>query len=184
MSDTNPIGATPHIPTIKSTGSGGVLVDGVAMSLNDAVALIYMKRAETMNDIATDRAQEAEMKLKDLQDARAMLGRMRGLKQDARNDTQHAHNCTEMPPDMVQYCKDHKVDWDHHNNDTWHTADEWDVNIQYMQDHLDKLSSDNDLFMIKLKSVINKGQEATQACDGMNTKSKEVMSSIIANMAR
>ena len=165
--------------TIQAGGPSGVKFGGVDMSLDDAMALLFLQRAQTMTDVATDRAQTAQAKLKDIQGARDMLARMRELKQEAAKN----HNST-MPPDMKQYCEDHNISWDKKGNDDVHNKDEWDVNIQYMQDFVDKLSSDNDLFMIKLKSVINKSQEATQAADSLSTKNKEVVSSIIANFAR
>ncbi len=165
--------------TIKSTGTGGVTFGGVPMSLDDAMTLLFMQRAQTMSDLATDRAQTAQEKLKEIQQARNYLSQMRELKGQSGD-----HHSSKMPQDMKDYCKAHDIEWDHTNDDDNHNKGQWDINIQYMQDFVDKLSSDNDLFMIKLKSVINKSQEALQAADSMNTKSKEVMSSIIANFAR
>ena len=167
-------------PTIQTGGSSGITFGGVDMSLDDAIALLFMQRAQTMTDLAADRAQTAQEKLKDIQTARDMLSRMRDLKQQA----DHGNTTKKMPDDMKAFCEQHKISWDKTGNDDYHNKDEWDVNIQYMQDFTDKLSSDNDLFMIKLKSVINKSQEATQAADGLMTKNKEVVSSIIANFAR
>jgi hypothetical protein len=164
---------------VTTGGSSGVMFGGVDMSLEDAMALLFIQRAQTMTDLASDRAQTAQDKLKDIQAARDMLGKMRGLKQTASKD-----GSSTMPPDMKAFCQEHHIHWDETGNDDKHDKDEWDVNIQYMQDYVDKLSSDNDLFMIKLKSVINKSQEATQAADGLMTKNKEVVSSIVANFAR
>ncbi len=167
-------------PTITAGGSSGIMFGGIEMSLDDAMALLFIQRAQTMTDLATDRAQTAQEKLHEIQEARDMLSRMRELKQEA----DHEDSTTKMPADMKEFCDKNNISWDKTGGDDYHNKKEWDVNIQYMQDHVDKLSSDNDLFMIKLKSVINKSQEATQAADSLMTKNKEVVSGIIANFSR
>ncbi len=50
--------------------------------------------------------------------------------------------------------------------------------------HVDQLSSTNDLKMLGLKTSVNKAQEALTAADGVLQELKQLMQTIINNMAR
>ena len=161
--------------------TGATTITGVStnpdtsMSLNEKLLMLFINRAQTMQGIAGDRTEEAQDKLKEIQDARAMKSRMNDLKQKA-NDDGHAV----MPQDMKDYCEAHNIDWDHTGHDDNHNKDEWGVNIQYMDDFIDKLSSNNDLFMIKLRSVVDKSNEAVQGAGGVESQAKDLMKDILA----
>ena len=140
--------------------------------------MLFLRRAETLSGLATDRAEQEEGKLSDLNDARQMLARMTALKQDSDDGT------TEMPADMVKYCQSHNIDFDHTGNDNNHNKDEWGVNIQYLNTYIDKMSSNNDTFMIKLKSLVGKATNATEGANNVVTQRKQIMKDILTSFGR
>ena len=158
-----------------TTIAGASTNPDTSMSLNEKLLMLFLNRAQTMQGIAGDRTEEAQDKLKEIQDARAMKSRMNDLKEKADHDG-HAV----MPQDMKDYCEAHNVDWDHTGHDDNHNKDEWSVNIQYMDDFIDKLSSNNDLFMIKLRSVVDKSNEAVQGASGVENQAKDLMKDVLA----
>ncbi len=171
MNDISGVGGTSGISQIAGT-------DGSNMSVEDIMAMLFLRRAETLSGLATDRAQQEQGKLDELNSAREMLARMTALKQDA------GKHASEMPADMVAFCKEHNIDFDHTGNDNWHNKDEWGVNIQYLNTYIDKLSSNNDTFMIKLKSLVGKATNATEGANNVVTQRKQIMKDILTSFGR
>lgn len=171
MNDISGVGGPSGISQIAGT-------DGGSMSIEDVMAMLFLRRAETLSGLATDRAQQEQDKLNDLNAGREMLAKMTALKQDAGKKT------SEMPADMVDFCKSHNIDFDHTGNDNLHTKDEWGVNIQYLNTYIDKLSSDNDTFMIKLKSLVGKATNATEGANNVVTQKKQIMKDILTSFGR
>ncbi len=156
---------------IEAQGNGSVKYGGTEMSVQELVMMVFMMKAEVMSSVAADRASDAQSKLDLIKKARSFLTDMDVKKNDAKTAT--AGN-TEMPSDMKAFMKENNIKWDTTGNDDYHDPDQWDINKQYMNDFIDKQSSNNDLQMIKLKSVINKQQEAVQGSDSMVGRIKEL----------
>ena len=171
MNDISGVGGTSGISQIAGT-------DGKGASIEDVMAMLFLRRAETLSGLATDRAQQEEGKLNDLNKARNMLARMTALKQDAGDGT------SGMPRDMVEFCNSNNIDYDRAGNDTWHDKDQWGVNIQYLNTYIDKLSSNNDTFMIKLKSLVGKSTNATEGANNVVTQRKQIMKDILTSFGR
>ena len=163
-------------------GAGGVShvarADGGRISVEEVMAMLFLRRAETLSDLASDRANQEQGKLNELNDARQMLARMTGLKQDA------GKHSSEMPADMVAFCKEHSIDTDRTGNDNKHGKDEWGINIQYLNTYIDKLSSSNDTFMIKLKSLVGKATNATEGANNVVSQRKQIMKDILTSFGR
>ncbi len=155
---------------IEAQGNGSVKYGGTEMSVQELVMMVFMMKAEVMSSVAADRASDAQSKLDLIKKARAFLTDMDVKKNDAKTKG----GSTEMSADMKSFMKANGIKWDTTGDDDWHDSDQWDINKQYMNDFIDKQSSNNDLQMIKLKSVINKQQEAVQGSDSMVGRIKEL----------
>ena len=174
------INTSPPVKTqntqITYEGEGTVSYGGTRMSVMDAVAMLMMQRSETFSALAKDKMQSAQGNLNEIKEARSMLSRMKALKQKAKDDDDD----TTMPPDMVEYCKKNGIDWDHHGSDFLHSSDEWDVNIQYMQSHLDTLTDSNQMQFLQLKSTVNKLDEAISGANKVITQNYDGIKNIFS----
>lgn len=157
---------------IESKGDGFVEYGGVRMSVDELVMLVFMMKSETMSNLASDRAADAQANLQQIQKARGYSSQVGQLKSQAGGGT------SSMPADMKKFFQDNGIKW---SKEGAQGKDDWDITKQYLNDYIDKLSSNNDLKMIKLKSIINKQQEAAQGADSMVTISKQTMGSILSN---
>ena len=175
MNQISGVGGTSSVSQIAGT-------DGKSMSIEDVMAMLFLRRAETLSKLATGRADQEQSKLNDLNTAREMLARMTAIKQDTGD--KKGKGASAMPQDMVAYFEAHDIDYDRKGGDTWHNKDEWGVNIQYMNTYIDKLSSDNDTFMIKLKSLVGKATNATEGANNVVTQKKQIMKDILTSFGR
>lgn len=175
VSNTNTSANVNRFDDLKYVGEGRVsFSDGTSMSVMEAVSFLYLERSETFSQLSKDKMQDAQTNLNKIKEARTMLAKMRGLKEDAGKGT------SDMPPDMVKYCNDHKIDTDRRGNDDKHNKSEWDVNIENMQAHLDTLTDSNQLEFLKLKSVVNKLDESVTAANKAVDKNHDAIKGILS----
>jgi len=150
------------------------------LSVAEMAAVLFLHRSEVMNDIASSRTTEAQARLAALKDANAMKAKGMELKDEAK-DNKKSH----MPTDLCAWCDRNGVEFQHKSDDKgMHTPEEWDINIENLDNYIQNLSSNNDLEMIHLKSWINKAEQAVQAGDNMWNKVAQTTSSIVANLGR
>ena len=160
---------------LKYEGEGRVsFSDGTSMSVMEAVSFLFLERSETFSQLAKDKMGEAQDNLNQIKEAREMLAKMRGKKQDAGKGT------STMSDDMVKYCSDNNIQTDRKGDDDRHDKGEWDVNIENMQAHLDSLTDSNQLQFLKLKSTINKLDESITAANKAVDKNYDAVKGILS----
>ena len=175
VSNTNPNANVNRFGDLKYTGEGRVsFTDGPSMSVMEAVSFLFMERSEVFSTLAKDKMQESQNNLNEIKEARAMLARMRILKQDAGKDA------STMPDDMIEYCKQNKISTDRKGDDDIHNKGEWDVNIENMQSHLDSLTDSNQMQFLQLKSVVNKLEESVSAANKAVDKNHDAVKGILS----
>ena len=173
---TNTPDADPALEgNVTYVGEGRVSYGGTNMSVMDAVTLLFLERSEVFSGLTKDKMNESRQNLKEIQSARKMLARMRELKAGA-----SSKKTTTMPDDMVEYCQKNGISWDTKGDDYHHNSKEWDVNIEYMQGHLDKLTDSNQTEFLKLKSNVNKLDEAVTAANKMIEKSYDAVKNVLS----
>ena len=176
VSNTNTSTNVNRFDDLKYVGEGRVsFADGTSMSVMEAVSFLYLERSETFSQLSRDKMQDAQDNLNKIKEARDMLARMRQLKSEAGKK-----KASTMPQDMVDYCADNDIKLDETGNDNKHNKGEWDVNIENMQAHLDSLTDSNQLEFLKLKSTVNKLDEAITAANKAVDKNHDAIKGILS----
>ncbi|MGI9228473.1 MAG: hypothetical protein ACR2P9_01295 [Gammaproteobacteria bacterium] len=166
------------------------------VSVEDVVALLFLRRAHTLQGILQDKADQEKNKLDAIDAARQMGARVTELTQEA--DRWKNSN---MPKDMQDYFEAHGIAFDEtvgksddnlKNTDGTvnplrgeytFTKDQWGVASAGLNAQVDKMTSDNSIFTIKMKSTLSKADNALEAYDGINKKHNDTQGSIIRNIA-
>ena len=162
---------------VEYVGQGRVSYHGETMSVMEAVSLLFVERSEVFSDLAADKIKSSQAKLKEIKEAREMLQRMRKLKGEAKGGT------SDMPEDMIA--------WDDKNGGNRSTVgdfyapgrvkydpDQWDIMIQGTSAHIESLTDSNQLEFLKLKSTVNKLDEAVSASNKMYDKNYDAIKAI------
>ena len=142
-----------------------------------AVCYVLQNRYLTMSDAVAERTQEMQQQVNEINEANDWLNAIKNT------DAQHPFR---KPGDassaLQQWFDKNKIDVDA-------LDDHPDSNVLQkletdFSNHVDQLSSTNDLKMLKLKTVVNKAQEALTAADGVLQEIKQLMQTITNNMGR
>ncbi len=154
---------------------GEIMYQGQPVSIDQALELVFLDRANEFNSQAADQIKAMENSLNEMKSTRDMLARMKELQTTTKEDG----GTSEMPKDMVEFLKARGVKTDRKGNDDVHNADEWAVNIQYLESYSDQVSGDNQVLFIKLKSATNKAKEAETAVSSHDNKAYQVANTIL-----
>ena len=143
----------------------------------EAVCYVLQNRYLTMSDSVAERTQEMQEQVNEINEANDWLN---AIKKAENGDP------LEKPGDastaLQQWMQKNGIDVD----DLGEHPDSKDLQKLETEfsNHVDELSSTNDLKMLKLKTVVNKAQEALTAADGVLQEIKQLMQTITNNMAR
>ena len=185
MSDVSSVGGSQTAQQAHSdveyVGEGRVSYGGETMSVMEAVSMLFVERAEVFSDLAADKIQSSQAKLKEIKTAREFLQRMRGLKSGATGDSH-----TEMPQDMMKWMDKNKIVRSGDGEfGVWkgkeyvkYNKDQWDVCITNMSAHIETQTDSNQLEFLKLKSTVNKLDEAVSASNKMYDKNYDAIKAI------
>lgn len=168
---------------VEYVGQGRVSYHGETMSVMEAVSLLFVERSEVFSDLAADKIKSSQAKLKEIKEAREMLQRMRKLKGEAKGGK------SDMPEDMIAWDNKNSKSrstagdfWDSNgdgiNNRVKYDPDQWDIAIQGTSAHIESLTDSNQLEFLKLKSTVNKLDEAVSASNKMYDKNYDAIKAI------
>ena len=101
MSDVSSVGGSQTAQQAHSdveyVGEGRVSYGGETMSVMEAVSMLFIERSEVFSDLAADKIQASQAKLKEIKEARKFLQVMRTLKSNANTN---ANKNSGMPVEM------------------------------------------------------------------------------------
>ena len=162
MTDVSPVASSTN--TVQVEG-GQVYYNGEPTTIMQAVMLIQIGFAQESQGIAADRAQDAQDRLDEIKEVRSMISTMQTEKQyaaDEKGDWAGYVNAT----DAKNYLEANGLEFSGYESGSgWASEDQMEVNIQTLQSHLDDLTSQNDLEMVKLKNTLNQQNEALTAAN-------------------
>ena len=185
MSDVSSVGGSQTAQQAHSdveyVGEGRVSYGGETMSVMEAVSMLFIERSEVFSDLAADKIQASQAKLKEIKEARKFLQVMRTLKSNANTN---ANKNSGMPVDMQHWMDNNKIDRSQdgyfYENGTRvaYDKDQWDVAITNTSSHIETMTDSNQLEFLKLKSTVNKLDEAVSASNKMYDKNYDAIKTI------
>ena len=152
--------------------------DDHPINIDLAVQMVFLKENDFMNLRTQDKLSEVKATLAEMSAARDMYSRMKDLKHQAGGGT------STMPQDMVDFLNARGIQWDHTGNDTKHDKDEWDINMQYLDSYMQKISGQNKTQMLEMNQDIEDGNNTLRECSTVFAKYSEMIQSIIQNLGR
>ena len=182
MSDVSSVGGSQTAQQAHSEveyiGEGRVSYGGEEMSVMEAVSMLFIERSEVFSDLAADKIQSSQAKLKEIKTAREWLQKMRTAKSNA------GEGSSDMSVEMMNWMKEQDIgrsgtgEFYDSGTKVKYNKDQWDVAITNTSSHIDTLTDSNQLEFLKLKSTVNKLDEAVSASNKMYDKNYDAIKAI------
>ena len=156
-----------------------ITLDGKPTTISplEAVCYVLQNRYLTMSDAVAERTREMQEQVNQINEANDWLNAIRNAEDG---------DALELPGDasaaLQQWMDENGIDLDDLGDPP--DLDDLEKLATQFSNHIDQLSSTNDLKMLRLKTVVNKAQEALTAADGVLQDIKQLMQTITNNMAR
>ncbi len=144
-----------------------------------AVQLVFLEDNKLMNLRTQDKLNEVKATLDEMNACRDMYSRMKELQQQAKQN-----GTSTMPQDMVDFINARGIKYDTTGNDNVHNHDEWDVNMQYLDSYMQKISGQNKTQMLELNQFVEAGNNALREVSTVFSKFSEIIQSIIQTINR
>ena len=144
-----------------------------------AVQLIFLAYNKLMNLRTQDKLEQVKATLAEMNSCREMYSRMKELQQQASQN-----GTSKMPQDMVDFLNARGIKYDTTGNDNVHNHDEWDVNMQYLDSYMQKISGQNKTQMLELNQCVEDGNNALREVSTIFSKFSEILQSIIQTINR
>ena len=144
-----------------------------------AVQLVFLEDNKLMNLRTQDKLNEVKATLDEMNACREMYSRMKELQQQAKQN-----GTSTMPQDMVDFINARGIKHDTTGNDNVHNHDEWDVNMQYLDSYMQKISGQNKTQMLELNQFVEAGNNALREVSTVFSKFSEIIQSIIQTINR
>ena len=156
-----------------------VVVDGVLTNIStlEAVCFVLRQRYVAMSDVTAERTREMQQQINLIKEANSWLNAVTDATIDGEFET--PEGATE---DLVEWMNSNGLDTAGYEDPP--TIEDYKNAQAQISNHVDQLSSNNDLRMLSLKTAVNKSQQAMTAADGVLQNLKQLMQTITANMAR
>ena len=169
---------------IIQSSDGTLSVNGQEMSLNEAVFYVLAQRAQTVGSLAQDRVSQMETQLTSMNKAKKMLDIMKDLKGKAKDGKAQA-----MPENVQEWLKANGVSISSDSSGTVvlggnyvankYSSQQWETNMNYLQTKVDSMTQDQQLQYIKLKSYVDKANDATEGASSQVSKMEQTQSFIM-----
>ena len=144
-----------------------------------AVQLVFLEDNKLMNLRTQDKLNEVKATLDEMNACREMYSRMKELQQQAKQN-----GTSTMPQDMVDFINARGIKHDTTGNDNVNNHDEWDVNMQYLDSYMQKISGQNNTQMLELNQFVEAGNNALREVSTVFSKFSEIIQSIIQTINR
>ena len=156
-----------------------ITLDGKPTTISplEAVCYVLQNRYLTMSDTVAERTQEMQDQVNQINEANDWLNAVKEAE-----DGEPFKMPGDPSPELQQWMDDNDIDADSLGDDP--DADDLKKIEAQLSNHVDQLSSTNDLKMLSLKTAVNKAQEALTAADGVLQDIKQLMQTITNNLAR
>ncbi len=145
-----------------------------------AVQLVFLEDNKLMNLRTQDKLNEVKATLDEMNACRDMYSRMKQFQTQAKTSGKNV----EMPQDMLDFINARGIKYDTTGNDNLHNADQWDVNMQYMDSYMQKISGQNKTQMLELNQFVEAGNNALREVSTVFSKFSEIIQSIIQTINR
>ncbi len=149
------------------------------MNIDLAVQLIFLQYNKLMNLRTQDKLEQVKATLAEMNACREMYSQMKALQQKA-----GGKGTSTMPQDMLDFLNARGIKHDTTGNDNIHNHDEWDVNMQYLDSYMQKISGQNKTQMLELNQCVEDGNNALREVSTVFSKYSEILESIIQTINR
>ncbi len=160
-----------------------VMLDGKPTTLSpmEAVCFVLQNRYLALSDSTAEKTEKMQEQVNEINEANNWLGALKA----ARGRPGGTFFKPAPPsPALSKWMKDNDIDLADPGADADHTDAALDSLEAKFSSRVDQLSSTNELRMLELKTAVNKSQEALTAADGLLQDLKQLMQTIVGNMAR
>ena len=174
------VAGTNQVHYVEGEHKFQVTIDGKPMTLSplEAVCLVLQNRYLAMSDNTAQKTEEMQAQVTQINETNNWL---HAVKEAGDGGSFHAPS-GETSDAMKEWLDSNDIDVDGLGSDP--DADELKSLETKFTNHVDQLSSTNDLKMLSLKTAVNKAQEALTAADGVLQELKQLIQTITNNMAR
>ena len=169
---------------ITKLSDGTLSVGGMKMSLNEAVFYVLAQRAATVSSLAEGRVSQMQDQLTAMNSAKKVLDEMKNLKNKSQDGGPQA-----MPEDVEKWLKTNGVTVSSDSSGTVvlkgnyvakkYDSKQWETNMNYLQTKVDSMTQDQQLQYIKLKSYVDKANDATEGASSQVSKMEQTQSFIM-----
>ena len=142
--------------------------------------MVFLMYNKVMNLRTQDKLQQVKDTLAEMSACRDMYSRMKALKTQASTSGKNV----EMPQDMLDFINARGIQHDTTDNDNLHNADQWDVNMSYLDSYTQKISGQNKTQMLELNQCVEEGNNALREVSTVFAKAVEMIQSIIQTINR
>jgi hypothetical protein len=147
-----------------------------AETLDTLMMRIQSERALMLDDQVRDQAQKIERKNDLLKQANMMLIDARLKKNEAGKGT------STMSAAMVAFYEQNGIQYDTKGNDYKHKKEEWDINIANLETFVDTLTSNSQLDMTRLQSIMGKYNQTFEMLSNFVKKYQSSVDSVTRNL--
>ena len=144
---------------------------GPTGSLQFQFAKLQLAMAEISKNGAMGYIEQIQNSQEEQKKVADMLQRCRQLQADAKT----SDKATEMPADVVAYMNKNGLAYDKTGNDTKHNKDEWDVAIQSLQAHQDKLGSNTQQLMVFVQDYMGQYNSYLQGTNSVIQQANQTL---------
>ena len=161
-----------------------VMVDGklVDVSALEAAMLVLMQRYITMSDVTAEKTREMQDQVNQIKEANVWLNRVTTAALGSEIAHPDASGVFGATLALIVWMDGNGLDKSAYVYPL--TAQDFKTIETQISNYVDQLSSNNDLRMLSLKTAVNKSQQALTAADGILQNIKQLMQTIISNLAR
>lgn len=170
----------------------GANKDGAALTvdIDTAVEMLFLQRSQIMSLQAQDSLVENKDKLRLMQNARTILAQMKEQKETAKH---RDDNLAPITPEMKAFLQENNIKTDTSNYDKYHgsdapvrysSPDEWDVNIEYLNSFVDKISGESKTQFLELQRKTTSSDDALREASTMIAKHHDLFQSMVQSFGR
>lgn len=153
--------------------------DTTSADLDTLVEMISIQRSQMLRLRAQDSLAENKAQLALMDKSREMLAQMKDLKQQAKQN-----GLSTMPPDMKKFCDDNGIKTDRTANDDIHSSDQWDVNIEYLNSFVDKISGQSKTQFLQLQRLTTDSDDSLREASTMVAKHHDLFQAMVQSFGR
>ena len=144
-------------------------------------AMLQLEQAQLCKDQSEAMMDKIQANQEEQQKTADMISEARNLQAQAQEmeDSGEDVKWTEMSPEMIAFFEEHELAMDESDGDYAHTAEEWDVAIQSLENYQEELSTTTQTDMIVLQDYLGQYNSYLQGANKAVTDGISTLQNII-----